>query len=82
MDETARAIDEALGATRNGVHGRKDELLVGHVVNEEEHPGTEGFERRHVGREALARCREFFHFGTVDGFNQSVAGWKMTIERA
>ena len=81
MDMAARAFDEAHGATRNGVHGGKDEPFAGHMVDEEEHPGSKSFERRHCHGEALPGCSKFFDFATVNGFDQGIAGRKVTVER-
>ena len=82
VDEAARAFDEAHGAAGDGVHGGDDEHLAGDVVDEEQHPGAEGFERRHGGGEALCGCGELFDFAAVDGFDESVAGGEVAIERA
>ena len=82
VDETARAFDEAHGAARNSVHGGKDELFAGHVVDEEKHPASESFQRRHRGGEAPPGCRQLFDFAPVNSFDQGVSGGKVTVERA
>jgi hypothetical protein len=82
VDERAGAFDEAHGAAGDSVHCGNDEPFAGDVVNEEQHPGAEGFERRHGGGEALLGGGEFFNFAAVDGFDKSVAGGKVAVERA
>jgi hypothetical protein len=52
------------------------------VVNEEKHPGPEGFERRQGGGEARAGVGEFLDFAAVDGFDEGVASWEVAIECA
>ena len=82
VDEAARAFDEAHGATRDGVHGGEDKRFVGHVIDQEKHPGAESFERGLRGGEAARSCGELFDFGAVDGLDQVVAGGKVTVERS
>lgn len=38
VNETSRAFNEAYRAARDRIHGRDDERLGGHMINEEEHP--------------------------------------------
>lgn len=58
-DERSGAFDEAHGAARDGVHRGDDEPFCRDVVDEEQHPGTERFERLHGGGEALLGGGEF-----------------------
>ena len=80
VDERAGAFEEAHGAAGDGVHGGNDEPFCGDVVDEEEHPGTERFKRRHGGGEALFGGGKLFDFAAVDGFDEIVAGWEVAIE--
>ena len=82
VDERARAFDEAHGAAGDGVHRRNDEPLAGHVVDKEQHPGAEGFERRHGRGEALLGGGEFFNFAAVDRFDEGVAAGEVAVQRA
>ncbi len=82
VDQRARAFDEAHGAAGDGIHRGNDERFGGDVVDEEQHPGAERFERRQVGGEALLGGGKLFHFAAVDGFDQGVAGGKVAVERA
>jgi len=82
VDEGARAFHEAHGAAGDRVHRGNDEFLARNVVDEKQHPGAEGFERRHVGGEALLGGGEFFNFAAVDGSDEGIAGRKVAIERA
>jgi hypothetical protein len=82
LNKAACAFNEAHGAARYRIHGGKDELFVGHMVDEQKHPRAESVERRHRGGEAPASRRQLFDFATVDRLNQSVAGRKVTIKRA
>ena len=82
VDDAASAFDEAQGAARHSIHGGKDELFAGHVIDEEKHPGSQSFERRHRCGEALPGASQFFNFASVDGFDQGVAGGKVTVESA
>ncbi len=68
------------GAAGDGVHGGNDEHLSGDVVDEEKHPGAEGFKRRHGGGEALFGGGKLFDFAAVDGFDEVVASWEVAIE--
>ena len=82
MDQRARAFDEAHGAAGDSVHRWNDQRLGGYVVDEEQHPGAEGFERRHGGGEALLGSGELFNFAAVNSFDEGVASWEVAIERA
>ena len=82
VNQAARAFDEANGAARDGVHGGKNELFLGYMVDKKKHPGSKSFKRRHRSGEALPGCRELFDFASVNGFDQGVAGGKVPIKRA
>jgi hypothetical protein len=82
VDERAGAFEQARGAAGDCVHGGDDEHFSGDVVDEETHPGAEGFEGRHGGGEALFGCGELFDFAAVDGFDEGVASWEVAIEGA
>ena len=62
VDERAGAFHEPQGAACDCVHGGNDEHFSSDVVDEEKHPRTERFKRRHGGGEALFGCRKLFHF--------------------
>ena len=81
-DEAAGTHDEARGAAGDGIHGGNDEHFAGDVVDEEKHPGAEGFERRQAGGEARAGGGEFLDFAAVDGFDEGVASWEVAVESA
>ncbi len=82
VDEGTRALDEAHGATCNGLHGGQNEPLVGHVIDEQKHPRPQGFERRHRRGEALSSRSQLLDVVTVDSFDEIVAGGKVPIEGA
>ena len=48
----------AYGACGNGVHGRDDERFADDVVDEEQHPRAQGFERHHAGGGTRLGCRQ------------------------
>ena len=79
MDERPGAFREAHGTSGESVHGGNDELLSGEVVDEEQHPGAEGFEWRHGSGEARLCGSEFFNFVTVNSFDKGVASSKVAI---
>lgn len=82
VNEAARAFDEAQGAARHGVHGGKNELFAGHMVNKEKHPGAKRIQRRHGRSKALPGGSQFFNFVAVKSFDQGVASGKVTIQSA
>ncbi len=61
---------------------RGDDFFRGDVVDEEEHPGAEGFERREGFGEFLSGGGEFFDFGAIDGFEEVLAGGEVAVEGA
>jgi hypothetical protein len=80
MDEGAGAFEEAHRIASDGVHGGSDKFFGGDVVDEEQHPGAEGFERWHGGGKALFGCSKLFDFAAVCGFDEGVASWEVAIE--
>lgn|GEM_PF-6409543 len=80
VDERTGAFDEAHGATGDGVHRRDDEHFSGDVVDEEQHPGAQGFERRHRCCKALRSGGKFLNFAAIDGFDEGVARWKVPVQ--
>jgi hypothetical protein len=80
VDKRAGAFEEAHGAAGDGVQSGNDELFGGEVVDKEQHPGAEGFERRHGSGKPLLSGGEFFNFVAVDGFDEVVASWEVAIE--
>ena len=51
------------------------------MIDEEQHPGSERFQRRHGGGEALLGRCEFFNFAAIDGLDKCVPGREVTVER-
>ena len=82
MNTAARAFEETLGATCDGIHSGQDEFFVGHMVDEAKHPGAESFKRCHCGSESLPGSCQFLDFAMVNGFDKSVSGRKVTVQRA
>ena len=82
VDDAACAFNEARRAPGNGVHGGHDEELRSDVVNEQEHPGTESFERGQFERVGFSSGDEFFYLGAEDGFDQSFSRGKVAVEGA
>jgi hypothetical protein len=80
VDERAGAFEKAHGTAGYGVHCGDDEPFFGDMVDEEEHPSPECFQRRHDGSKALFGCGKLFYLETVDGLEEVVAGWEMAIE--
>ena len=82
LDERSGAFEEAHGTAADGVHRGNDELFVGDVVDKKQHPGAEGFERRHGGGEALLGGGKLFDFVAINGFDERVASREMAVEGA
>ena len=82
LDQTARAFIEPRGTANKAVEGGGDDLLGGDVIDEEQHPGAEGFDRGHGFRKCARRCGHFFDLGAIDPFDESVAGGEVAIEGA
>src|SRR5580698_995453 len=82
VNERAGAFDEAHGTARDGVHCGDDKPFFRHVIDEEQHPGTERFEGRQSVGEALFCSGKLLDFVAVDRFDERVAGREVAIERA
>jgi hypothetical protein len=50
------------------------------VVDEEIHPGAEGFNGREGGGEARGGGGELLDFAAIDGFDERVAGGEVAVE--
>jgi len=55
---------------------------MSYVIDEQKHPGSKSFERRHRDDKVLPGCSQFFNFAAVDSFDQGVACGKVTVKRA
>ena len=63
-----------------GVQRRGDDVLGLDVVDEQLHPGAQGFQGRQTLGELPFRRGQLFYFGAIDRFDQRVAGRKMAIQ--
>ena len=50
------------------------------MVDQKEHQGTEGFQRRQFGGKPLLGCCKLCDFAAVHGFEKIVASWKVAVE--
>jgi len=67
-------------APGNGIESGRNDVLSRNVFDQQQHPGSKRFERRHGLGEMGRGRREFLHFVPVNTFDQLVARWKMTIQ--
>lgn len=82
LDRAACAFHEAYGTTRNGFHHGKNQLFGGHVVDEEEHPRSKGFQWGHRGGETSSGVSQLVDFAAVYRFDEGVAGGEVTVQRS
>ena len=82
LDEAAGAGKEFGRAAGDAVEGGGDDLLGGDVVDEEKHPGAEGFKGWEGCGESALGGGELFDFAAVDGLDELVAGGEVAIEGA
>src|SRR5580658_6036753 len=80
LDLTARTFIQLRRATDERVQCRRDDLLGCDVIHEQEHPGSQRFNRRHGVGEFPLRCRYLIYFGPIDRFDQCVSRRKVAIQ--
>jgi hypothetical protein len=67
-------------ASGNGIESGRNDVLCRNVIHQQQHPGSERFERGQGLSETCSGRSEFLHFVPVNTFDQLIARWKMTIK--
>ena len=80
LDQAARTLLESGRAPDEGIESGRNDVLCRNVIDQQQHPGSKRFERRHGLGEMGRGRREFLHFVPVNTFDQVVARRKMAIE--
>ena len=81
LDLAAGTFIQFRGGLQNDrIQCRGDDPLCCNVVNQQEHLGSQRFNRRHGLSESAFRCRQFLDFGPVDRLNQCMPSRKVAIE--
>ncbi len=82
-----RTLDHGAGtfmkpgrASGNGIERGRNDVLRRDVIDQQQHPGSKRFERGHGLGETVSGRREFFHFVSVNTFDQLIARREMAIE--
>ena len=66
-------------ASHNAIQRRRNDVLCRHVIDQQKHPGSKRFKRRHGLRKASSGRSEFLHFIPVNTFDQLIPPRKMAI---
>jgi hypothetical protein len=82
LDLTAGTFIQLRGASNQRVQRRSDDLLGRNVVNEQQHPGSQRFQRWHGLSEVECRGRELFHLRPIDRLQKRIARRKVAIQSA
>jgi len=80
LDQAARTFMKPRRASGNGIERGRNDVLGRDVFDQEQHPGSKGFEREHGLGETGRGRREFLHFVPVDTFDQLIPHREMAIE--
>jgi hypothetical protein len=79
-DLTAGTFKELRCAAHHGIERRGDDLLGGHVVDEQQHPGSQRFERRHRFSKIVRCSGQFFNMSAIDRLDEGIPGREMAIQ--
>ena len=77
--QAARVFIESGSASDDAVESGRNDLLRGNVIDQQQHPGSQGFDRGQRRGEAAARRGQPFHLTPVDRLNQRVPRREMAI---
>ncbi len=80
LDQPARTLIELRGAPDDTIQCGGNDLLCRDVVDEQQHPGSQCFNRGHCFSELACRRSQLFHFTPINRFDQGIAGGKVTIQ--
>ena len=80
LDHGACAFVEPGRTSGNGIKRRRNDVLCRDVIDQQQHPGSKRFERRHLLSEAACGRREFPHFVPVNTFDQLIPRREMAIQ--
>ncbi len=79
LDQAARTFIEPGRTSDNAVESGRNDVLCRDVVDKQQHPASQGFDRGHRRGELASSRGQLFHFTPVDGFDQRVSRGKMPI---
>jgi hypothetical protein len=74
-----RSFKHLLGISNQGIQRRRDDLLRRDVVHEQQHPGSQGFNRGHRLGKVPLRSGQLFDLRPINHLNQRLARRKMSI---
>ena len=80
LDQAARTFIEPGRASDDCIESGRNDVLCRDVVNQQQHPGSKRFERRHGLGEAGSGSRKFLHFIPVNAFDQLIPRREMAIQ--
>jgi len=80
LDLSARTFIQFRVTSNERIQGRGDNLLGRDVVDEQQHPGSQCFNRRHGLGELLLGCGELFHLSSIDRLEQCIARRKVAVQ--
>jgi len=69
-------------ASGNGIESGGNDVLCRNVIHQQQHPGSQRFNRRHGVGKAASGSREFLYFVAVDAFDQLVPRREMAVQGA
>ena len=81
LDQAARAFIEPGRTSDQAVESGRNDMLRRDVIDEEQHPGSQGFDRRHCFSQLARRCGQLFHLASIDSFDQRIPRGEMAIQR-
>ncbi len=82
LDLPPRAFIESRWASDKRIQRGGDDLLCRDVIDEQQHPRSQGFNRRHGPGESAFRFRQLLHLAPVHRLDQRVTGGKVPIQRS
>src|SRR5258708_5967516 len=80
LDLSTRTFIQLGGASDEGIQCRGDDVLGGNVIDEQQHPGAQRFDRGHGISELPFRRGQLLYLSAINGFDQRIACRKVAIE--
>ena len=80
LDQAARTFIEPGRASDHAIESRRNNVLCSDVIDQQQHPGSKGFDRGHRLGEAARRGGQFLHLVPVNTFDQRIPRREMAIK--
>lgn len=80
LDQAARTLMKSGRTSGNGIESGRNDVICRNVIHQQEHPGSQRFNRGHGFGKAASGRREFLNFVPVNTFDQFVPRREVAVQ--